>query len=149
MDKISGISQGTLISNHSKINRQDSNLFQNTLKAMLETDEIQKASARKADAASEIIAPSYVKIEDPSANALNETNTLLDLLETYSKEMENPEKSLKDIEPLIISIKNHATRLMKEFDETMHPDANLRKIAEQCALAANVEYIKFQRGDYI
>lgn len=149
MDKISGISQGTLISNHSKINRQDSNLFQNTLKAMLETNEIQKASARKADAASEIIAPSYVKIEDPSANALNETNTLLDLLETYSKEMENPEKSLKDIEPLIISIKNHATRLMKEFDETMHPDANLRKIAEQCALAANVEYIKFQRGDYI
>lgn len=149
MDKISGISQGTLISNHSKINRQDSNLFQNTLKAMLETDEIQKASAGKTDAASEIIAPSYVKIEDPSANALNETNTLLDLLETYSKEMENPEKSLKDIEPLIISIKNHATRLMKEFDETMHPDANLRKIAEQCALAANVEYIKFQRGDYI
>jgi hypothetical protein len=149
MGKISGISEGAIISHHSKISRQTSNLFENTLKTALENNEAQKTTAKKTDALGEIIPPSYIKIEDSSATVLNRTNTLLDLLETYSKEIEDPEKSLKDIEPLIKSIKNHAAQLIKELDETVHSDPNLRKIAEQCALAANVEYIKFQRGDYV
>ena len=67
------------------------------------------------------------------------------LLDSYAKDMENPKKTLRDIEPLIVSIRQNASDLMEAADK-ISPD--LKEIATETAVAANSEYIKFYRGDY-
>ena len=63
--------------------------------------------------------------------------------------MEDPDKTLKDIEPLIDTIKRDASQLLAEAENALPGDGKLKRIAREAAVAANVEYFKFYRGDYI
>ncbi|MBF0226529.1 MAG: hypothetical protein HQK76_13830 [Desulfobacterales bacterium] len=83
----------------------------------------------------------------PNNTVVDSTFNLLSLLDEYGRNLGDTNKSLREIEPLINTINKEASSLLKKADE--QNDENLKNIINNCALRANVEFIKFQRGDYI
>jgi len=154
MSKITGISYP-----HDIITRQqqtqtstDGHAFQNMLDKTLDEKGLQPSEETTASTLSEIrvdaLNPVSNCIQSSSEVVVEKTDALLNLLDRYSADLNNPRKNLKEIEPLIDTIKTEAQELMDEA-QTLTPDDELHDIATQCAVMANVEYIKFERGDYL
>ncbi|CAN2040914.1 conserved hypothetical protein [Candidatus Magnetomoraceae bacterium gMMP-15] len=74
----------------------------------------------------------------------DKANKAIDLFEKYSQQLNDPSKTLKDIEPTLIGLKNEVDSL--DADST---DRELKQIINKLTITANVEYFKFQRGDYV
>ncbi len=79
----------------------------------------------------------------------DKTDKLLKSLDDYSLQLQNNKISLKKIEPFLQGIKDSAANLLEETASAVNTDTAIKNIAKQCAVTANTEYLKFQRGDYI
>nr|NJM02558.1 hypothetical protein [Desulfobacula sp.] len=77
------------------------------------------------------------------------TNALLDMLEAYASKLDDPGVSLKTIAPVLEEINTEAGGLLKDTQRLTDTDATLKKVATQTVVAAQTEYLKFQRGDYL
>ena len=90
--------------------------------------------------------PDAVSRQDARTDLLDR---ILDLLDAYAAELDNPLKSLKEIDPLTRAIE----REMDLFGErrSSHPqaDAELQGLAEALEITAHVALLKFRRGDYV
>jgi hypothetical protein len=93
------------------------------------------------------IASKNLNILNPSDIVSGKTDKLLGMLDAYSSKLENPNVSLKNIAPVLEEIKSNAGSLLKET-MNLTADEELKKIATQAIVAAQSEYVKFQRGDY-
>ncbi|MEH0021218.1 MAG: hypothetical protein V6Z89_16310 [Desulfobacter sp.] len=102
----------------------------------------------KSTALGEIASPAF-NLEDPSSVVTGKTDELLDLLDTYASQLDNPGVSLKSIAPVLEEIKANAGSLLEQTQFLGAQDSGLKDIATQTAVAAQVEYEKFQRGDYL
>jgi hypothetical protein len=91
----------------------------------------------------ELVKPTDTQVDGP------DEKNLLEMLESYARNMADPKKNLKEIEPLIDTLQKEATRLSAEADKAVPDDAALKQIVDEFAVAANVEYVKFYRGDYL
>ena len=149
MNKITGISNGPPVLEPRKSEKPKTGLFEQNLEAARAKRQGVETPTGSTAPLGEVRPTLFPIISTPSATIANKTHRLLDLMETYAREMENPNKTLKEIEPLILSIQKKASQLMEDAGKTPIEDAKLGKIASECAVAANVEYIKFYRGDYI
>ncbi|RJQ59359.1 MAG: hypothetical protein C4530_09280 [Desulfobacteraceae bacterium] len=147
MNKISEIIGSPAISGLQKRENAKSGLFQQNLDAAKIN---QQAKANPAQCAGLLSVPeaAFPTIHEPLKSIVDGTEHLLDMLENYSREMEAPGKTLKEIQPLIDSIRQEASRLAAEAEKEPGDDA-LARIANECALTANVAYIKFYRGDLV
>jgi len=87
-------------------------------------------------------------LQDQSAIVSEKTDALLGLLDAYSNKLENPGVSLKSIAPILEQINQKADGLLKESLSLGSGDA-LKEIATQAVIAAQTEYQRFQRGDYV
>ncbi|MDZ7597238.1 MAG: hypothetical protein U5J82_02845 [Desulfobacterales bacterium] len=67
----------------------------------------------------------------------------------YAHHLADPAKSLREIAPLVAEIQAQADRLMAAADAGLQHDADLQTLATRSAVAANVEVIRFRRGDYV
>ncbi len=97
----------------------------------------------------EEIASSYVQIQDSSLVVSEKTGELLDLLETYIAQLEDPEVSLKNLSEVIEQMNTDASSLLTETHSLTQEDEGLKDIATQTAATIKGEYLKFQRGDYL
>jgi len=148
MTKITGISGSNNILPDTNIKAKDSDLFQHTL---------DKAIRIKSDANIDTgnnvlgeIRASAVPIEDGRPHGLNEkADTLLSHLDMFASELNNPERSLKDMEPVVTSMKNDADDIMEAMEKEGVADDKLKKIITESAMMVNIEYYKFYRGDYL
>jgi len=148
MTKITGISGSNNIAPDTNVEAKDNDLFQHTL---------DKAIRIKSDAQIDTgnnvlgeIRASAVLIEDGRPHGLNEkANTLLSHLDIFASELNNPERSLKDMEPVVTSMKNDADDIMETMEKEDVADDNLKKIITESAMMANIEYYKYYRGDYL
>lgn len=151
MSKISGITDNTHIFTQPQPGRADKDAFRQALENSMgrEADQIGNGGSTSLG---EIQAPAVNMIRFTSENTVsemaNKTDSLLGLLENYSRELENPEKSLRELEPMISEIRQNAEDLLAQAQES-GPEPGIRRLAGQAAATANIEYIKFQRGDYI
>lgn len=84
-----------------------------------------------------------------STDAVRQTGRLLGLLECYAAGLENPGVTLKELASIVTTLKDEAMQLMSSTDMLAAGESGINDIAAKAALTANVEYIKFQRGDYI
>jgi hypothetical protein len=144
MPKISQISSNPLIPSTPKSKSTTGSQFQQNLEITLKKNQSLTPSNTVASSLGEVSPVAFKIAERSSPEILNQTHTLLDLLDAYAKDMENPHKTLKEIEPLMLEIKRHSAELTNYAGD----DPDLNNIVTRCALAANVECIKFQRGDY-
>lgn len=88
-------------------------------------------------------------LQDQSAIVSEKTDALLGLLDAYSNQLEDPDISLKSIAPILEQINQKADSLLKESVSLGAGNANLKEIATQTVIAAQTEYQRFQRGDYV
>jgi hypothetical protein len=144
--KIVDVTNSPAIQGPRKPQPKNDNLFHQRLNEAQEKNQTSTANhVAGANRLGEIQPTGFPRIESASTTVANKTDNLLNLLDNYAKDMENPNKSLKDIEPLIVSIQRKASELM---DATARISPDLKEIATETAVAANSEYIKFYRGDY-
>ncbi len=127
-------------------------LFRQTLDKALEPDKESGTAMLPSSADTtplrEISVPGYCPIGMPSSQIQERTDKLLNMLDSYSSLLENPDISLKEIEPMLNDIKISAETLLKKT-ETTPEDSKLNGIAREAAMTASKEYLKFQRGDYL
>ena len=90
-----------------------------------------------------------LRIQDQSSIVSGKTDMLLGLLDTYSNKLENPDISLKSIAPILEQINQNADSLLKESVSLGPGNQELKNIATQTVIAAQTEYLRFQRGDYV
>ena len=148
MTKVTDILNSTPIPGPQKTQKQKTGMFQQNLDAARAKRQATETSPGSMAPLGELTSTTFPTISTPSSGIANKTNGLLDLLDAYARDIENPNKTLKEIEPLIVSIQKKAYQLMEEADKIIPDHAELKRIAEECAVTANVEYIKFYRGDY-
>ena len=72
----------------------------------------------------------------------------LNLLESYRDMLADPAVSLKDIDPVMRKLSSEKSNLQKIQGSLPAEDAALREILNQVLVAASLEEIKFNKGDY-
>jgi len=97
------------------------------------------------------INPSFMRLNDKSSisDVMNQTDLLLSRLDDYAKLMDDPASTLKDMEPVIDSIKKDADALNADAEKKLPEGSGIKKIVREFAIAANAEYFRFKRGDYV
>ena len=73
---------------------------------------------------------------------------LLNLLENYRQQLENPNVTLRTLEPVMNTIAKEKDQLSAVLDSMPNED-RLKDILNQTLITASLEVIKFNRGDYI
>ena len=86
---------------------------------------------------------------DSKAHVLEHSDKILTLLDNYARDLIDPAKTLKDIEPLVNSIENEVSLVEAEAADKTHNDKDLARFIKDLAVTANVAAFKFHRGDYI
>ncbi len=149
MDKVPGISESNSVSANRNVRKTNSDLFKTTLGRALKDKEVEKTQKPGPSSLGEIPPPVRNTLASASPDLSLKAGQLLARLDTYAKDLKNPEKSLKDLEPTILTIKNDAAELLELADKSPQPDEELKNIVNAFAVTANVEFIKFKRGDLV
>lgn len=84
-----------------------------------------------------------------NVDILKQSDKVLDLLDDYARELADPAKTLRDIEPLVESIKQEVGIIESVGSDKFHNDKDLERLIKDLAVTANVAMFKFHRGDYI
>ncbi len=145
MTKIVDITNSPLVTGSQKPQPSKSNEFQQKLNEVQANNQGKGPTPVETTNLGEIQATTFQTIETGSTKIVNKINDLLNLLDDYAKIMEDTNKTLKDIEPLIVSVQKNASQLLEATGQT---SPALKRLAEETAVTANVEYVKFYRGDY-
>lgn len=126
----------------------------NSVKAkILSSDKIKKGSDgfkqifdRKI---SEIPATTTTAPMDTRSEVLDHGDKILNLLEDYARKLNDPSKSLKDIEPLVARIQKEASLIERSAAEKAQNDRDLGSIVKDLVVTSNVAALKFYRGDFV
>jgi hypothetical protein len=148
MDKITGINGLPPVSGPQKTERPNNGLFQQNLEVARAKRLATETQTSGPAPLGEVNPTVFPAITTASTGIVNKTEKLLDLMENYTQKIEDPKKSLKEIQPIIDTIQKEASRLALESNKHLSEDKALKDIVNEFAVAANVEYTKFYRGDY-
>ena len=150
MDKISQINIHTTITQQ-KQNKQPATNFSHNLNQAIEkqTSKTNTSDSYTQKNLNEITSINFIPASFPenSFSIFNKTDKLLKIFEDFTKDINNSGKNLKELEPIISLIRQQADELINETK--LIKDSDLNKFTNEFAVKANVEYIKFMRGDYI
>lgn len=127
---------------------QKTDEFKNALAKAISTKESDTTQSSPANGLKEIASVDF-QITDQSDIVSGKTDRLLDMLDSYVEQLEDPSIPLKNIAPVLEQIKDDAGRLQKDALNLKDSDNSLKEIATQTVTAAQTEYLKFQRGDYV
>jgi hypothetical protein len=86
---------------------------------------------------------------DAKKDLIDQSNRVLDLLDEYANELKNPEKSLKEIDPLLKTIEKEVGLVEARAADPIYGDDDIGGVVRDLALTANVALFKFHRGDFI
>lgn len=96
------------------------------------------------------ISPIQLNALSPAQNEsiIDRVENLLNVLDEYQQELNDPHFSLKEIDPLIKQMEKEKENLAPVLDSLMEDDG-LKDILNQALVTSSLETIKFNRGDYI
>ena len=133
---------------HSKKDSVDSTSFDNELLKALGKPDMNN-DIRKTARLSE---PRFVqRLGEPGLQAgyVDKTSRVINLMDTYAKSLSDPKKTLKDIEPELMTFIEEAQSLHEEYISTGNTNDDLKNIMEDLLRAARLESVRFHRGDYL
>ncbi|HXZ38149.1 MAG TPA: hypothetical protein VEL68_19140 [Thermodesulfobacteriota bacterium] len=84
----------------------------------------------------------------PQSQGTEVTERTLNLLERYQAALSDPRVSLKEVYPLVQSLRQEVQELDRWSDQ-LPPSDPLRKMMGEIGILSNVEIEKFNRGDYV
>lgn len=128
-------------------NIKDKYSFEQVLNNVVQTNG--SKSAEKAASITSMTPLSGLNTSDLRYDVLQQANTVVELLDKYSKALANPQKSLKNIGDVITRMEQEVHSLKNENDYRVEHDEKLSRLVNDIAIAANVEIFKFYRGDYV
>ncbi|MBW2368995.1 MAG: hypothetical protein JRH15_14030 [Deltaproteobacteria bacterium] len=149
MTKINPITDSPGIHDQKKINKPATGGFESSLRTAFTERTTGGLFNSQVSRLGEVRAASAPQTSSLADGIASETDRLLALLETYATDLENPNKTLRDLAPMAAQIKEAAGLVMAAAQRQATPDDELNRIATNAAFTANIEYVKFQRGDYI
>ncbi len=85
----------------------------------------------------------------PVDRHLQHASNVLDVLEEYAQALENPQITLKSIEPIVLRIQQELKGLDVRSMTHLGQRDELAELVNHIAVTASVEAFKFQRGDYV
>jgi hypothetical protein len=69
-------------------------------------------------------------------------------MERYGQALGDPNRTLKEVEPLAVELEAQAQSLAEAL-QAGEVDPSLKELAQQALARAQVEALKFRRGDYL
>ena len=85
---------------------------------------------------------------DNRTGVLGHSNMIINLLGDYAKNLADPGKTLKDIEPIVGSIEKEIAIIVSKNEGKYSKDKILQNFLNELAVIANVAVFKFYRGDF-
>jgi hypothetical protein len=149
LDKLGGVKPQS--KGGSATSETDSDLFKKTFEKVLAGSE-QTGEAVRTPSASTLgeIQSVGLRIDGTDKSSLETgTEALLNKLDNYIRALIDPGKTLKNIEPLLMDVKQEADQLTDAIQSADKGQEDMKSLAEQSTLLARVEYQKFIRGDYV
>ena len=123
------------------------NSFEKVLNNVVNTN--RSNSPEKATSINSVSPLSGLNAPDLRYNVLEQAYTVVDLLDTYSKDLANPQKNLKKIGDVVTRMEQEVHSLKSRSDDMVEHDEKLLGFVRDIAVTANVEIFKFYRGDYV
>lgn len=123
--------------------------FKNILKESVEKSTEKPSEIEPATLLDPISAIRFNPLSPQDKNiTVERVENLLNLLENYRQQLKNPNVTLRTIEPLMNTIADEKDQLSAKLDSIPNEDG-LKDLLNQTLIAASLEVIKFNRGDYI
>ena len=86
---------------------------------------------------------------ESKSDVIEQGDRILNLLDDYARGLADPDKTLKDIGPLVERIEKEVCLIEAEASDKVKNDQELEKFIKNLAVTANVAVYKFHRGDYV
>ncbi len=80
---------------------------------------------------------------------IDQGSKVLDLLDEYINQLNDPVKTLKDMDPLVREIEKEVKSIETETSDNFNKDTQIKGFFNDLTVTANVALFKFQRGDFI
>ena len=147
IDKVTGRIHATQLAGQGKAKSD------NTFALILDraTDAVHREAGSKDTPGSvtQVARPASCKVSHIDRQTLQHASKVLDVLEEYARALENPQKSLKSIEPIVIRMQQELKGLDVRSMTHLGQRDELAELVNHIAVTASVEAFKFQRGDYV
>jgi len=88
-------------------------------------------------------------VVESKAAFLEQGERVLDLLEDFGQALADPQKSLRELEPLVLKMEEEVKHLEPGPDSKADSDQTLSRLISDVGLLTNVALVKFHRGDYL
>lgn len=86
---------------------------------------------------------------DAKAVFLEQGEKVLDLLDDFAKALADPQKTLRELEPLVVRMEGEMRTLEAVPEAEGDSDRSLSRLMSDVSLLAHVAVVKFRRGDYL
>ncbi|MCU0596217.1 MAG: hypothetical protein MUC98_12270 [Desulfobacterota bacterium] len=86
---------------------------------------------------------------ESKAAFLEQGGRVLDLLDDFAQALADPQKTLKDLEPLMVKMETEAEPLESVPGSEGDSDQGLPRLLGDVSVLAHVAAMKFRRGDYL
>lgn len=83
-----------------------------------------------------------------NTSIIDRTERMLNILDNYQQDLNDPNTPLRDIHPLIQEMEMEKERLIPILD-SLPDDDGLKDILNQILVTSSVEIMKFNRGSYV
>ena len=88
-------------------------------------------------------------LSEVKTNVLDQGDRILNLLDDYGRVLTDPNKTLKEIEPLVERLETEVRLFEEEAALDDSNDQAFDQLTQDLAVTARVALIKFRRGDYL
>ena len=88
-------------------------------------------------------------LSEVKTNVLDQGDRILNLLDDYGRVLTDPDKTLKEIEPLVERLETEVRLFEEEAALEDYHDQAFDQLTQDLAVTARVALIKFRRGDYL
>jgi len=90
-----------------------------------------------------------IQVVHPEKPLVSRAAQILDLFNDYCQQLDNPDVTLKQIEPVLNDMVSQTEFLHRDCTNTVDCPPGFKRITEELFMQAKLEQFKFQRGDYI
>jgi hypothetical protein len=147
IDKVAGRIHATQLAGQGKAKSDDT--FALILDKATEAVHREAGAEDTPGSVTQVVRAVSCKVSHLERQTLQHASKVLDVLEEYARALENPQKSLKSIEPIVIRMQQELKGLNVGSMSYVGQHEQLAEVVNQIAVTASVEALKFQRGDYI
>ena len=144
IDKIRGYVDSTRLTEQK--NRAKGGAFGQILDKTMDMIQAQQCLKLSPSQANEVVSVEGSEVARVDRQVLRRASNVLDVMEKYAQALNDPKKTLKSIEPIVLQMQEQLRGL--KVDSSTHDDG-FEKLVNQISVTAGVEAFKFNRGDYI